>query len=74
MKPERLIALIVTGVLAWGVFHAIGAYRFNHNAARFWFVLAVVCAFLLCWLALLAARRSRLKREGDGQRSPPRER
>ncbi len=46
--------------MVWGLFHAIGAWTFNHDARRPLVVIACVAAFLGFWLALLAARRRRL--------------
>ena len=47
-------------LVAWGIFHAVGAWTLNHDARRPLIVLACVAAFLGFWLALLAARRKRL--------------
>jgi predicted Na+-dependent transporter len=63
MRPQYAILLIVVGVLGWGVFHAIGAYRFNHDPRRFVVVMACVLGFLAFWGAALASRRARLRRE-----------
>jgi hypothetical protein len=57
------LALIMVAVLAWGIFHAIGAYRFNHNPMRAVMVLACVAGYLGFWGAMLAARRARLARQ-----------
>ncbi len=62
-RPEfpksRLIALLIVAVLAWGIFHAIGAYRFNHDPRRAAIVLACVLGFLGFWALLLWNRSSR---------------
>lgn len=63
MDQNKIIPLIMGGVLAWGIFHAIGAYRLNHNPWRTVMVLGCVLAFLGFWWAMLAARRARLSRE-----------
>jgi hypothetical protein len=63
----RLILLIVLGLAAWGIFHAVGAYRFNHDPRRAWVVLVCVSAFVAFWLGLLALR----KYSGRGARRPP---
>ena len=55
-------ALIMVAVLAWGIFHAVGAYRYNHNPLRAVMVLACVAAYLGFWGAMLATRRARLAR------------
>ena len=67
MNSNLAIPLIIVAVLAWGVLHAFGAYTYNHNPWRFWMVLACECAFVGFWLAMLAARRARLKRESHAQ-------
>lgn len=53
-------------LLAWGVFHAVGAYRLNHNPWRGLVVLACSLVFLGSWALLLAwrARREEPKRNG----------
>jgi hypothetical protein len=58
--PERIIRWIMIGVVAWGVFHAIGAWRLNHDPRRMLVVLGCVAAFLGFWAAMLAARTRRL--------------
>ena len=57
----RAIAMVVTGILAWGVFHAVGAYRFNHDPRRGLVVLACVVAFLAFWGILLWNRARSLR-------------
>ena len=57
---ERILAGIMATLVAWGIFHAVGAWTLNHDARRPLIVLACVAAFLGFWLALLAARRKRL--------------
>jgi len=57
---ERIIRWIMVGIVAWGVFHAIGAWRLNHDPRRMLVVLACVAAFLGFWLVMLSAwRRAR---------------
>jgi len=65
MKPRNVILLIMAGVLAWGLFHAIGAYfnfKLNSNPWRFVVVLGCVLAFLAFWGLMLAQRNARLRR------------
>ena len=57
------IALIFVAVVAWGVIHAVGAYRFNHNPLRAVMVLGCVALYLGFWGLMLAARRARLARQ-----------
>ncbi len=59
-RPERIIRWIMMGIVAWGVFHAIGAWRLNHDPRRMLVVLGCVAAFLGFWAAMLAARSRRL--------------
>ena len=63
---ERLIAWIMGGLVVWGLFHAVGAWTFNHDARRPLVVLGCTAAFLGFWLTLLAARRRRIEREQRG--------
>ena len=58
----KTILLVVVGVLAWGMFHAYGAYTFNHNPWRAVVVMACVLGFLSFWGLMLwnRGRRSRL--------------
>ena len=57
---EQIIRWIMLGIVAWGLFHAIGAWRLNHDPRRLLVVLACVAAFLGFWLTMLAAfRRAR---------------
>ncbi len=57
---EQIIRLIMLGVVAWGIFHAIGAWRLNHDPRRMLVVLGCVAAFLGFWAVMLASwRRAR---------------
>ena len=56
----RIIRWVVLGVLAWGVFHAVGAWRYNNNPLRAVVVLACVLGFLGFWMTMLAVRQRRL--------------
>jgi hypothetical protein len=58
----RLFPWIAVGVAAWGVFHAIGAYRLNHNPWRAAMVLGCTAAFLGGWWLLLKRRSGRAPR------------
>ena len=64
----RTILWIMLGIVAWGVFHAVGAWRLNHDVRRLLVVLACVAAFLGFWGVLLAAKWRRLDREQTNQR------
>lgn len=75
MNTKNAITIIMLGVLAWGLFHAVGAYwnyTTNSNPWRFVVVLGFVLAFLLFWLLMLSARSRRLARN-EAQREPPRD-
>ena len=58
----RIIRWVVAGIVVWGVFHAIGAWRFNHNPLRAVVVLACVAAFVGFWMTMLAVRQRRLSK------------
>jgi len=58
----QVIRWVALGVLGWGIFHAIGAWRLNGNPLRAVVVLACVAAFLGFWMTMLAVRRRRLSR------------
>jgi len=62
---SRIIGWVALAILAWGVFHAIGAWRFNHNPLRAVVVLVCVGAFLGFWMVMLAARQRRLTRQAS---------
>jgi hypothetical protein len=62
---SRLIALLIAAVLAWGIFHAVGAYRFNHNPRRAAVVLVCVLGFLGFWALLLWRRAKRINNRED---------
>ncbi len=56
---ERIIRLIIGGLVVWGIAQAIGAYTLNYNPLRPLIVLACVAAFLGFWLILLGVWRKR---------------
>jgi hypothetical protein len=56
----RIIRWVVAGIVVWGIFHAIGAWRFNHNPLRAVVVLACVASFIGFWMTMLAVRQRRL--------------
>jgi hypothetical protein len=57
MKSSRtLMAAVMLLVLAWGVWQAVGAVRYNGNPWRAVVVLASFAIFLGGWLLLLAQR------------------
>lgn len=56
----RIIRWIMAGIVVWGLFHAVGAWRLNHDPRRLLMVLGCVAAFLGFWLVMLASwRRAR---------------
>lgn len=63
MKPAWFIPIVLAAILAWGAFHAYGAYTFNHNPWRIVMVLGCAVAFVAFWAAMLANRSARLRRE-----------
>jgi hypothetical protein len=58
-----IIRWIVLGIVAWGIFHAVGAWQFNHNPLRGVVVLACVAAFLGFWMTMLAVRQRRITQQ-----------
>jgi hypothetical protein len=67
---ERILTWIMVALVAWGLFHAVGAWMLNHDARRPLIVIACMAAFLGFWLALLASRKRRLAHLRDGTREP----
>jgi hypothetical protein len=65
---ERILAWIMAALVAWGLFHAAGAWMLNHDARRPLIVIACMAAFLGFWLALLASRKRRMAHLQDGAR------
>jgi membrane protein DedA with SNARE-associated domain len=70
MSFGKAFALIMLGVVGWGVFHAVGTYfggqgdqHLRHDVRRSLIVMACVVAFLAFWGAMLLARKRRLGRE-----------
>ncbi len=60
MRPEyKLLAGLSLGLAAWGIYHAIGAYRFNHDPRRGLIVVACMAAFLAFWWLMLLTRKPR---------------
>lgn len=63
MNQNRLVlVLIAVAIFAWGVYHAVGAYFFNHNPLRAVVVMACVAGFLGFWGLMLAARSRRMRK------------
>ncbi len=58
-----IIRWIVLAIVAWGIFHAIGAWQFNHNPLRGVVVLVCVAAFLGFWMTMLAVRQRRITKQ-----------
>jgi uncharacterized iron-regulated membrane protein len=55
-QTERVLWIIMAAVLAWGIFHAVGAYLYNHYWGRPAVVLLCVATFLGWWAWLLRRR------------------
>ncbi|MCX7402887.1 MAG: hypothetical protein NTY87_07250 [Planctomycetia bacterium] len=60
---ERTIRWIMAGIVIWGIVHAAGAWRLNHDGRRPVVVLSCVAGFLGFWLLMLGSRRRRLRKE-----------
>jgi hypothetical protein len=70
MSFRAAFALIMVAVLAWGAFHAVGAYfggfnemHLRHDWRRTAIVFGCFVGFLAFWGAMLYARKRRLARE-----------
>ena len=59
--PQRrnLILIIMLALVAWGVFHAGGAWRLNYDLRRAAVVLACTGVFIGFWLIMLWTQRKR---------------
>ncbi len=53
LSPRQILALIMGGLVLWGVYIAIGAYLYNQNPWRSVIILACVGSFVGLWLLLL---------------------
>lgn len=56
---RRWIVLLVAVLACWGLYHAVGAFLFNHDVRRSLVVLGSMTAFLGCWLLLLRYRKKK---------------
>jgi hypothetical protein len=63
---RRLILWLVVALSAWGAYHALGAFLFNHDVRRGLVVLACVGGFLAFWLTLLKLRSRRQAARSSG--------
>ena len=70
----RLILGIMAALVAWGLFHAIGAWRLNNDVRRPFVVLGCVAAFLGFWGWLLVAKSRALARARADRSPAPRPR
>jgi hypothetical protein len=67
-EQQLVVRWIVLAIMAWGIYHAIGAYRLNHHPMRPVMVLVCVGGFLGWWLLLLKFRRAKLaKKDKEGR-------
>jgi RsiW-degrading membrane proteinase PrsW (M82 family) len=58
-KTQKWILLSITvALIAWGLFHAYGAFSLNQNPWRPVVVLTCVGGFLAFWWAMLATRKT----------------
>ena len=61
ISTRLLVGLIMAGLAAWGLFHAVGAYRYDSR--RGVVVLVSFAVFLGFWLAMLAWRKRSSREE-----------
>ena len=68
----RWIWLLVAALAAWGLYLAVGAFRFNHDVWRGVVVFGCMAAFLGFWLVMMKLRGNRDKyaSEFEPQRHP----
>ncbi len=70
-NQQRLVLLLImASVLAWGLFHAAGAYfnfQPNQNPWRGVVVLVCVVGFLGFWWLMLSARAARIVRRSKDE-------
>ena len=63
LNPDkRILGGIVVALIVWAVYHAVGAYRLNHNPWRAVIVLACMGGFLGFWWLMLHSRQRRLRK------------
>lgn len=60
IAQQTLVNLIIGGLLAWGAFHAVGAYFLNHNPARAAVVFGFMLVFLGFWAFVLRLSSARI--------------
>ena len=58
-QSRNLIVVIMLALVAWGVFHAVGAWRLNYDPRRAAVVLACTAVFIGFWLVMLWTQRKR---------------
>lgn len=65
-SPNRIIWIIVAGLLAWGAYLAVGTYfghgDIRHDFRRSAFILVAVGGFVAMWAAALYFRARRINR------------
>jgi hypothetical protein len=62
---RQIIPWIVYGLVAWGIYLAVGDYLRNHNLLRSLTTIVCVAIFLAVWLTALAIRRGRRDPEDE---------
>jgi drug/metabolite transporter (DMT)-like permease len=65
-RSNRQVMLwIVLGLVAWGLYLALGDYLRNHSLLRSLVTVLCVTAFLAIWLTAMAVRRWRSGRQRE---------
>ena len=62
---RQIVAWIIAGLVAWGIYLAVGDYLQNQNLLRSLVTIVCMAAFLAVWLIALAVRRRRDASEQD---------
>jgi hypothetical protein len=61
-STRRVIWALVVALLAWGLYLAVGAFRFNHDIWRGVIVFGCMAAFLGFWLLMMKLKVKRDQR------------
>ena len=63
---------LVAALAAWGLYLAVGAFRFNHDVWRGVVVFGCMVAFLGFWLVMMKLRAARQRGRDETKFEPPR--
>ncbi len=63
-----ITAVVIAGVLLWGTYLAVGAFKFNHDIRKSTIVFACTLIFLAGWLVAIAVRQRTVSQTGRDDR------